>query len=189
MTTEPPPAAPRPSRGLVLAVAAVLAVLLAVVATVLLWPEKRPVALPPPPTPSPTATPTPTPAPTPTPTPAKVLPYPFFTVGTCLDHPQLSRTVTKAEARPCEGSHDAEAVADVLLPEGLTSDSQIGKALREVCKSAFDEAELRQGGGGPYYGFPLGPYLAYYQQGMRDATCALAAGNKQGGAKLTGHLK
>jgi hypothetical protein len=50
-------------------------------------------------------------------------------------------------------------------------------------------AEQRQGGGGPYYGFPLGPFLAYYQQGMRDATCTLAASNKQGGTKLTGRLR
>ncbi|WP_371482251.1 hypothetical protein [Kitasatospora sp. NBC_00315] len=184
MTTEQPPAAPRPSRGLVLAVLAVLALLLAVVATVALWPRTKPVAQPPPPS----ASPSPTPSPTPTPTPTKVLPYPFFTVGTCLDHPQLSKVITKAEARPCEGPHDAEAIADVLLPEGLTSDSQIGRALLVACKAAVDAAEQRQGDTGPYYSRPLGPYLAYYQQGMRDATCTLAASNKQDGRKLTGHL-
>ncbi|GGV26335.1 hypothetical protein GCM10010495_47920 [Kitasatospora herbaricolor] len=187
MSTEPPPAASRPPRGLVLAVAAVLVLLLGVTATVLLWPEHRPVALPPP-APSPTVS-TPAPTPTPTPTPSKVLPYPFFPVGTCLDHPQLSKAITKSEARPCEGSHDAESIATVLLPEGLTSDSQIGRALREACATAVDAAEKRQGGGGPYYGFPLGPYLAYYQQGMRDATCTLAVSNKQGGTKLTGQLR
>ncbi len=183
MTTEQPPAAPRPSRGLVLTVSAVLVLLLAVVATAVLWPQDKPVALPPPPSASPS------PSPTPTATPTKVLPYPFFTVGACLDLPQLSKVITKAEARPCEGAHDAEAIADVLLPEGLTSDSQIGRALLEVCKAAVDTAEKLQGDTGPYYSRPLGPYLAYYQQGMRDATCTLAVSTRQGGRKLTGPLR
>ncbi|MFF1902187.1 hypothetical protein [Kitasatospora sp. NPDC058218] len=191
MTSEQPPeAASRPSRGLVLAVSAVLAVLLAVVATVLLWPEKKPAALPPPPAPTTSApTPTPTPTPTPSPTPTKVVPYTFFPVGSCFDHPQLNKTVTKPEGRPCEAEHDGEAIADLLLPEGLTGDSQISKAMREGCQAAQAAAEARQGGGGPYYGYPFGPSVTYYQQGWRDFTCTLTASNRPGGVRLSGHLR
>ncbi|MEV7779203.1 hypothetical protein [Kitasatospora sp. NPDC088351] len=187
MTSEPPPepAATRPSRGLVLAVVAVLAVLLAVVATVLLWPEKKPAALPPPP--SPTATPTPTP--TPSPTPSRVVPYTFLPVGSCFDHPQLSKTITKPEPRPCEGEHDGEVIADQLLPDGLTGDNQLAKAMREGCKETLAAAEARQGGGGPYYGYPFGPSMTYYQQGWRDYTCTMTASNRQGSTKLSGHLR
>ncbi|MER6395199.1 hypothetical protein ABT263_03930 [Kitasatospora sp. NPDC001603] len=189
MTSEHlPAAASRPSRGLVLAVSAVLAVLLAVVATVLLWPEKKPVAPAPPPAPS-TAPPTPTPTPPPTPTPTRTVPYTFLPVGSCFDHPQLNKTVTKPEARPCEGEHDGEAIADLLLPDGLTGDSQIGKAMREGCQPAQAAAEARQGGGGPYYGYPFGPSMTYYQQGWRDFTCTLTASNRPGGVRLSGHLR
>ncbi|WP_435649119.1 hypothetical protein [Kitasatospora purpeofusca] len=183
----------RPSRGLRVGVAAVLVLLLAVVATVLLWPADDPAPAPPPPsptaTPTPTPTPTSTPTPTPTPTPTKVVPYSFFTVGTCLDHPQLSRTVTKPEARPCEGRHDGEAIADQLLPEGLTGDYVVANAMRDGCKEAQAAAEARQGGGGPYYSYPVGPSYAFYQQGWRDYTCILTAGNRPDTGKLTGHLR
>ncbi|MFJ8430010.1 hypothetical protein ACIQ9P_01780 [Kitasatospora sp. NPDC094019] len=182
----------RPSRGLRVGVAAVLVLLLAVVATVLLWPGDDPAPAPPPPSPTtatPTPTPTATPTPTPTPTPTKVVPYAFFTVGTCLDHPQLSRTVTKPEARPCEGKHDGEAIADQLLPEGLTDGYVIGNAMRDGCKEAQAAAEARQGGGGPYYSYPVGPNYSFYQQGWRDYTCVLTAGNRPDTGKLTGHLR
>ncbi|MFI6446989.1 hypothetical protein [Kitasatospora sp. NPDC050543] len=188
MTTEQPPAAPRPPRGLVLAVAAVLAVLLGVVATVLLWPEHHPAALPPPAaSPTPT-TPSATPTPTPTPTPTKVLPYPFFATGTCFDHPRASRSLAKVEARPCEGDHDGESIANVTLPEGLTSDSQISTALRDGCRTVYAETAKRQSGG-PYESYPIGPDLGSYQQGNRDTTCTLMISNKPGAAKLTGHLR
>ncbi|WP_371496414.1 hypothetical protein OG871_11065 [Kitasatospora sp. NBC_00374] len=163
---------------------AVAVVVLVVGAAVLLWPQDgHRVAGPPPPSASLTATASPSPSP------SKVLPYPFFVPGTCLDHPQLSETVTRAEARPCEGSHDGEAIADVVLPDGITSDAGIGRALRELCTAPVAEWRQRQGGDGPYYGFPLGPYLQYYQQGMHEATCTLTASDRQGGRKLTGHLR
>ncbi|MFF8768723.1 hypothetical protein [Kitasatospora sp. NPDC015120] len=184
----------RPSRGLLIAVAAVLAVLLAVVATVLLWPEDEPAPEPPPPspttaTPAPTPTPSPTPTPTPTPAPAKVVPYSFFPVGSCLDHPQLSKTVTKPEPRPCEEKHDGEAIADQLLPEGLSGDYQVAGAMRDGCKEAQAAAEARQGGGGPYYSYPVGPSYTFYQQGWRDYTCILTASNRPGSTKLSGQLR
>lgn len=154
----------------------VLAVLVA--AAVLLWPDAR----------HRTATARP-PTTTPSPSPSKILPYPYFLPGTCLDHPQLSTGITRAEERPCTAPHDGEAIADVVLPEGLTSDLRIGQAVRELCAAPLAVAEQRQGGGGPYYGFPLGPYLPYYRQGLRDATCTLTAGDRQGGRKLTGRLR
>ncbi|MFD9127985.1 hypothetical protein [Kitasatospora sp. NPDC059571] len=162
------------------AVVAVVAVL-AVAAAVLLWPDGHHRAAPPPPAPSA--------PPSPSPSPSKQLPYPYFTPGTCLDHPQLSTVITRAEQRPCERPHDGEAIANVVLPEGLTSDLQIGRALRELCKDPLAAREAAQGGGGPYYGFPLGPYLQYYKDGMRDATCTMTASDRQGGQKLTGRLR
>ncbi|MGW4893622.1 hypothetical protein ACWEQL_15370 [Kitasatospora sp. NPDC004240] len=173
----------RPSRALVLSVVGVLAVLLAVLATVLLWPEEKPAALPPP---APTATPSPTPTPTPTPT--REVPYPHFVVGACFDHPQLSRAITKPEARPCEGEHDGESFAVLQLPEGLTGDAQIGRAMREGCKEPMAAAQARQGGG-TWYGYPMGPAMTWYQQGWRDYSCTLTASNRQGGTKLTGHVR
>ncbi|WP_395296583.1 hypothetical protein ACF9IK_26405 [Kitasatospora hibisci] len=183
---QPEPAA-RPPRGLVLAVAAVLAALLAVVATVLLWPEQEQTPLPPPPSPT-TAAPsaTPTPTLTPTPTPSRVVPYTFFPVGTCFDHPQQTKTVTKPEARPCEGEHDGEVVADLLLPDGLT-ETQLNKAVRDGCKEPLAAAEARQGGG-TFYPLPIGPPMAQYRQGWRDYTCSLTSGTRPGTPKLTGHL-
>ncbi|MDH6577981.1 hypothetical protein [Kitasatospora sp. MAP5-34] len=181
MTDEPVKERPRRARTAVV-VAAVLAV--AVGATVLLWPDPgtKKAALPHPPPPPSTSS-------TPSPSPTKVLPYPYFLPGTCFDHPQLSTVITRAEARPCEQQHDGEAISDIVLPEGLTSDTQIGRALREACKAPLAQWEQRQGGGGPYYGFPLGPYLQYYKAGLRDATCTMTASDRQGGRKLTGQLR
>ncbi|GAA2148237.1 hypothetical protein GCM10009760_39980 [Kitasatospora kazusensis] len=180
MTDEPTERRPRRARA---AVIVVLALALVAAVTVLLWPDARKkAALPPPPTAPSTSS-------APSPSPTKVLPYPYFLPGTCFDHPQLSTVITRAEARPCAQGHDGEAIADVVLPEGLTSDTQIGRALREACKTPLAQWEQRQGGGGPYYGFPLGPYLQYYEAGMRDATCTLTASDRQGGRKLTGLLR
>ncbi|MEV4557582.1 hypothetical protein AB0K51_11370 [Kitasatospora sp. NPDC049285] len=166
------------------ALAAVVAALAVVAASVLLWPEPaHRQAAPPPPSPSAS------PSPSPSPSPSRQLPYPFFTPGTCLDHPQLSEVIAKAEARPCDQPHDGEAIADVVLPDGLTSDTAIGRAMRELCQAPLAAAEQRQGGGGPYYGFPIGPYLQYYQQGMHDATCTLTASSRQHGTKLTAPLR
>ncbi|WP_181970543.1 hypothetical protein [Kitasatospora xanthocidica] len=186
MTSEQPPSAvgSRPSRGLVLTVAAVLVVLLAVVATAVLWPDDgKPAAAPPPP--SPTATPTPTPTPTPTKPPP---PYAFFPVGACFDHPQLSPVITKPEERPCAGDHDGEVIADLKLADGLTGEIPLALAMRDGCKEAEAAAKARQGDGKTYYGRQFGPAMANYQQGWRDYTCTLAASNKQGGPKLTGQL-
>lgn len=161
--------------------AVVAAVLVLVVGVaVLLWPDgKKKQALPPPPSASPS----------PSPSPSRVLPYPYFTPGTCFDHPQLSEAITRAEARPCEQAHDGEAIANVVLPDGLTNDALIGRTLRELCKAPLAEWEQRQGGGGPYYGFPIGPYLDFYKQGMHEATCTMTVSNQQHGRKLTGNLK
>ncbi|MEU7093818.1 hypothetical protein [Kitasatospora aureofaciens] len=188
MTSEQQPpeaAASRPSRGLAIAVAAVLAVLLAVVATALLWPEDAPGPAAAPPPPSPTATPTPTPTPTPTrPQP----PYAFFPVGTCFDHPQLSPVITKAEERPCTTPHDGEVIADLKLPDGLSGEIPIALAMRDGCKDAEATAKAHQGDGKSYYPRQFGPATANYQQGWRDYTCTLTAGSKQGAPKLTGPL-
>ncbi|MER5640895.1 hypothetical protein ABT095_28595 [Kitasatospora sp. NPDC002227] len=163
-------------RWVTVAVLAVLAV--GAGAAMLLWPDRKK-SLPPPPRPSVTATPSPSPS--------KVLPYPWFAVGTCYDHPQLSKVITSPEARPCAPDHDVESVANVLLPDGLTSDFTIGKALRELCKAPVAAAEQRQGGG-TFYGYPIAPDLTFYRQGYRDATCGIAASDHQGGAKLHGPL-
>ncbi len=175
-------AAGRPRRArTALIVLVVLA--LVVTAAVWLWPDpKKKAALPPPPSPSPTSS-------SPSPMPTRTLPYPYFLPGTCFDHPQLSTVITRAEQRPCDKEHDGEAIANILLPEGLTSDTQIGRALREACAAPLAAWEQRQGGGGPYYGFPLGPYLQYYKAGMRDSTCTMTVSDHQGGRKLTGLLK
>ncbi|MGW6913160.1 hypothetical protein ACWGB8_04955 [Kitasatospora sp. NPDC054939] len=178
-------AASRPPRGLVLAVAAVLAVLVGVVATVLLWPEKRTAAAPPPP--SPTAS-SPAPAPSPTPTPTRVVPYPHFGPGECFDHPQLSKVITKPEPRPCDGPHDGEAIAAPLLPDGLTTEAQIGRAMRDGCKDAVAAAQGRQDGG-TWYGFPVGPAMTAYREGWRDFSCTVTSSNRQGGAKLTAPIR
>ncbi|WP_280665806.1 MULTISPECIES: hypothetical protein [unclassified Kitasatospora] len=178
--TPPPASRPTGGRRRVLALAGVLLVAVAAVTAVLLWPAKhKPVAAAPPP-PSPTASPSPSPT--------KVLPYPYFPAGTCIDHPQLSKGITRAEAHPCAQPHDGEAIANPVLPDGLTKDSQIGQALLKACQPFVDDWTARQGGG-HWYSFPIGPYLAYYNQGMRDATCTLAGSDVQGGSKLTGHLK
>ena len=61
--------------------------------------------------------------------------------------------------------------------------------LRELCAAPLAEREQRQGGGGPYYGFPIGPYLQYYKEGMREATCTMTVSDRQHGRELTGHLR
>ncbi|MDH6132570.1 hypothetical protein P3T37_001955 [Kitasatospora sp. MAA4] len=184
MTSElpqpPDRTGPRARRGRLIAL--VVAVLLAAgaVAAVLLRPAAHhAVAAPPPPSPHA--------SPTPSPSPAKQLPYPYFPAGTCLDHPQLSKGITKAEARGCDQPHDGEAIANPVLPDGLTKDSQIGQALLKACGPFVGDWTARQGGG-HWYSFPIGPDLAYYQQGLRDATCVLTGSTVQGGSKLTGHL-
>lgn len=183
----PPAGTARPSRALAAAAFAVLAVLVAVVATALLWPEEDTAAAPPPPAPTTTSA-TPAPGPTPTPTPTRVVPYPFFTVGACFDHPQLSKVITRPEPRPCTDRHDGEAIAALLLPEGLAGEPQIARAMREGCKDVLAAAQARQGGGS-WYGYPMGPALTYYQQGWRDYTCTITASNRQEGAKLTAPVR
>ncbi|WP_035850306.1 hypothetical protein [Kitasatospora azatica] len=169
--------------GRLAALAVVLLLVAAGVTAVLLWPSaKHPAAAPPPPSPS--ASPSPSPSPSPT----KHVPYPWFAVGTCLDHPQLSPVITVAEARPCQGPHDAEAIANPLLPDGLTKESQISQAMLKACDSAVTAWEAVQGGG-TWYSFPMGPSLAYYNQGLRDVSCLLTASQREGGTKLTAALK
>ncbi|PYC87730.1 hypothetical protein C7C46_02985 [Streptomyces tateyamensis] len=160
-----------------------LLVALAGVAAVLLWPSspKHPAAAAPP---SPSHSPSPSPSPSPT----KKLPYPWFPVGSCVDHPKLSPVITAAEARPCQGPHDGESIANPLLPDGLTKESQIALALIRACQPYVTSWEAAQGGG-TWYGIPMGPSLAYYNQGLRDATCLLTDSQHEGGTKLTGPLK
>ncbi|TWG00519.1 hypothetical protein [Kitasatospora viridis] len=163
---------------------AVLLIALAGVAVALFWPgpKHRAAAAPPPP---PSSAP---PSPSPSPSPTKQVPYPWFPVGTCLDHPQLSPVITVAQARPCDGPHDAEVIANPLLPDGLVKDSQIATALRTLCQPFVATAQAAQGGG-TWYSFPMGPALKYYQQGSRDTSCLLTASEREGGTKLTAPLK
>lgn len=160
-----------------------MALLAVVVAAALgglfLWPERHRVALPPPAVAFPSS---------PSASPSKVLPYPYFPPGTCFDHQQLSTGITKPEQRPCAQPHDGEAIANVVLPEGLTDDLVIGRALRGLCQAPLTEWEREQGGG-QFYGFPIGPYLKFYQQGFRDATCTMTVSDQQGGPKTTGHFR
>ncbi len=187
MTTElpqtPPPTAPRTGlRGRPLAILLALVLVAAAAAAVLLWPAHRKPAAAPPPSPSAS------PSPSPSPSASKALPYPFFPVGTCFDHPQLSKGITEVVARPCEGPHDGESIANPRLPDGLTKDLQISAALLMICRQPAADWTARQGGG-TWYGMPMAPPLSFYNQGMRDVTCALAGSDVQGGTKLTGHLK
>ncbi|MFJ8042754.1 hypothetical protein ACIRBX_19910 [Kitasatospora sp. NPDC096147] len=171
-------------RRRVVATVVAVVVLLAGVATLLLWPEPEPkkAAAPPP---SPSASPSPSPSPTPT---RDRPPYPYFWPGECFDHPQLSKVITVPELRPCEAPHDGEGVAVIKLPEGLADDADIAQALRELCKPAAAEWQAKQPAGGRYFGYPIGPSMKYYGQGHRDASCTLSASNRQDGPKLTGHL-
>ncbi|GAA2225436.1 MULTISPECIES: hypothetical protein [Kitasatospora] len=154
------------------------AVVVAALGGLFLWPQRHRVALPPPVVPT---------AYSPSASPSKVLPYPYFLPGTCFDHQQLSTGITKPEQRPCAQPHDGEAIADIVLPDGLTDDLVIGRTLRELCRAPLAEWEQQQDGG-QYYGFPVGPYLRYYQQGYRDATCTMTVSDHQGGPKTTGHF-
>ncbi|MGW4383733.1 hypothetical protein [Kitasatospora sp. NPDC004531] len=144
--------------------AAVAAVLLAAVAAVLLWPEPhRPAAAPPPPPASS--------SPAPSPSPSKVVPYPYFTPGTCFQVPRLSN-VQQPTAVPCEQQHDAEAIANAVLPDGLTDLLAIYRSMTELCKEPTKQA-LARTGGGPRHGTSVGLPLEFYQQGERGITCAL----------------
>ncbi|GAB2708891.1 hypothetical protein [Kitasatospora kifunensis] len=171
--------------GPLLALAVVLLLTAGAVTAALLWPAtKHPAAKAPPPSPSPSASPSPSPSPSP----SKALPYPWFAVGSCLDHPQLSPVITTAQARPCDQPHDAEAIANPTLPDGLTKESQIALTMLKVCRPAVDDWKAKQGGG-TWYSFPLGLSLNYYDQGFREVTCLLTASQREGGPKLTGPLK
>lgn len=158
------------------------AVVVVVALAVLLWPDGGRKAVPPPPAPS-------SPAPSPSPSPVKALPYPYFLPGTCLDLPQQSPVITEPEERPCEQPHDGEAVVNVLLPEGLANDLKISLVMRDLCAAPFAESEQRQGGGGPYYLSTLGPDMEEYTKGLRDATCVVRFGRREGDRKLSGHLR
>ncbi|GAA1177070.1 hypothetical protein F4556_005606 [Kitasatospora gansuensis] len=163
---------------------AVVLLLLAAGAVLLLWPEPERRAAPSPPPPGTT-----TPSPSPSPTPSKVLPYLFFPPGTCLDYQPLSRTAAPAEARPCEGKHDGEVIANIVLPDGLTGETAVQQAMTAACKPHLTEWDGKQGGGGPYFGRYLGPRLVHYQAGFRDATCIMSGTDQPDGRRLTGHLK
>jgi hypothetical protein len=171
----------RPTGRLVLP-ALVLLIIVAAVAAVVLWPSPRHRAAAPPPPPSAS------PSPSPSPSPAKQEPYPWFPVGACLDHPQLSPVITVAQARDCHGPHDAESIANPVLPDGLTKESQVALALERLCQPYATAVEAKQGGG-PWYVFPMGPSLKYYNEGHRDSSCVLAGSNREGGTKLTAPLK
>ncbi|MQS11799.1 hypothetical protein F7Q99_05720 [Streptomyces kaniharaensis] len=96
--------------------------------------------------------------------------------------------IVTSEERPCEREHDGEVIATLQLPEGLTGDLKINLAMLDGCKGAETAAKARQGDDRTYYGRPLGPTMANYQQGWRDYTCSLTVSNHQGGPRLTGHL-
>lgn len=128
------------------------------------------------------------PVPVALPSPSKAFPYPWFAVGSCLDHPQLSPVITTAQPRPCDQPHDAEAIANPSLPDGLTKESQIAMAMLKACQPPVDGWKAKQGGG-TWYSFPIGLSLAYYNQGFREVTCLLTASVQEGGPKLTGPLK
>ncbi len=115
-------------------------------------------------------------------------PYAFFPVRACFDHPQLSPVITKAEERPCAGEHDGEVIANLKLADNLAGEIPIALAMRDGCKDAEAAAKAKQPDGKTYYGRQFGPALVNYQQGWRDYTCTLTAGNKQGAPKLTGQL-
>ncbi|MDH6144609.1 hypothetical protein P3T35_006652 [Kitasatospora sp. GP30] len=172
----------RPAGRLVLP-ALVLLLVVAVLAVVLLWPSPKHRAAAPPP-PSPTASPSPSPSLSPT----KQLPYPWFPVGACLDHPKLSPVITVARPQQCDGQHDAESIGNPLLPDGLLKESQIALTLERLCQPYAAAAEAKQGGG-TWFSLPTGPSLKYYSQGYRDASCLLAASDREGGTKLTAPLK
>ncbi|MGF1426218.1 hypothetical protein [Kitasatospora sp. LaBMicrA B282] len=170
--------------GPLLALAVVLLLTAGAVTAALLWPATRRPAAAPPPSPSPAASHSPTPSPSP----SKQLPYPWYPVGSCLDDPQLSPVITVPQGQDCATPHDAEAIGNPTLPDGLTKESQLGMALVKACTPVALAWEAKQGGG-TWYPLQLEPSLAYYQQGYRDATCLLAASHAVGGPKLTAPLK
>ncbi|MFG2694534.1 hypothetical protein [Kitasatospora sp. NPDC048407] len=142
---------------------AVVAVLLAALAAVLLWPEPhRPAAAPPPP---------PSSSPAPSPSPTKEIPYPYFTPGTCFQVPRLSK-VQQPTAVPCDQPHDAEAIANADLPDGLADLPAIFRTLTELCKAPTTQA-LQRTADGPRHATSVGLPLEFYQQGFRGITCAL----------------
>ncbi len=96
--------------------------------------------------------------------------------------------ITKAEERPCAGEHDGEVIANLKLADNLAGEIPIALAMRDGCKDAEAAAKAKQPDGKTYYGRQFGPALVNYQQGWRDYTCTLTAGNKQGAPKLTGQL-
>ncbi|GAA1224713.1 hypothetical protein GCM10009665_13670 [Kitasatospora nipponensis] len=182
--TQPPTPPARPGRRL-LPLVAVLALLgVGALLLALLWPAaKKPVAAPAPP-PSPSASPSPSPSPSP----SKVVPYPYFAIGTCVSVPQLTPGLPQAQAGDCGQSHDGQAIGNPVLPDGLTKESQIGQALLTACRPFVDDWRTRQGDG-TWFAFPVGPSLVFYDQGWRDATCLLTAAQRPGGQKLTAPLK
>ncbi|MFD8598223.1 septum formation family protein [Kitasatospora sp. NPDC059646] len=143
--------------------AAVLAVLLAALAAVLLWPDPpRRTAAPPPPH---SASPSPSPSPT------TAVPYPYFTPGTCFRVPRLSN-VHEPTAVPCDQPHDAEAIANADLPDGLADLPAIFRTMTELCKAPTAQA-LQQRPDGPRHATSVGLPLEFYRQGLRGVTCAL----------------
>ncbi|MFJ1752619.1 hypothetical protein [Kitasatospora sp. NPDC088134] len=134
-------------------------------ATVLLWPDPHhPAAAPPPPPPSA--------SPTPSPTPTKTYPYPFYPVNTCFLIPSYS-DVKDYTVVPCDQPHDAQTVAAIKLPEGLTDNTTLGRTLVQLCKPVVEEVEKRQNGGGPYFNNPIGPLMGFYNEGYRDVNCTV----------------
>ncbi|MFD5564210.1 septum formation family protein [Kitasatospora griseola] len=142
---------------------AVVAVVLAAVAAVLLWPDPHPPVAAPPPAHSP--------SPAPSPSPSKEIPYPYFTPGTCFQVPRLSN-VQQPTAVPCDQPHDAESIANADLPDGLADLPAIFRSMTELCKEPTRQA-LARTTGGPRHGTSVGLPVEFYQQGMRGITCAL----------------
>ncbi|MEU5387038.1 septum formation family protein [Kitasatospora cineracea] len=160
---------------------AVLVAALVAAGAIALWPAPtKPAAAPPPPTTSP--------PPTPAPSPSKTYPYPFYPPGTCLTVPWLSDVTTTAVV-PCDQPHDSETISVVVLPEGLTTDGTIIQATLGLCKEQYTAVRQRQEGKTPYYNSPLSPGAQYYQQGYRDASCAVTVSNQNDSRKMTAPLR
>jgi hypothetical protein len=137
------------------------------------------------PKPSPSATLRPTPAPSPSPTPFDPNAIP---AGTCFDSPGLSK-ISTVTVVPCAGPHDAESVAVIALPLGISTASALLTATSTGCGHLLTTAWDRQPDKTALHVWNRYPDLTAYQAGHVHATCAISASISVGGAKLTAPLR
>jgi hypothetical protein len=135
------------------------------------------------PTPSPSPASSPTPSSSPTPFDPNAIP-----AGTCFDSPGLSNTTT-VRVVPCTGPHDAESVAVITLPKGLTAAGALLRATSTGCSRPLTTAWDRQPDKTSLHVWNRYPDLAAYRAGNVRATCAISASIDPGGAKLTAPLR